>query len=372
MESQRKRPLVRVGLTVRNYAYGHVTYLNEPEGIEYVRGWDYPFHYQTDNQFLINTHLFFGPPGVNLFHVWNGIVVNCSPWIVSFESYFPRYGAMTAGRRLYKWALSRLKSDHCKAILPTCEVAKRFIESKPWYDDKISRKVRILYYAVRRVEPIPVEKPPGEVRILFIGHEFFRKGGHLLTEAFEKISPGYPNLRLTVISRLDHSDYVTHASPERAAEYRRRLENHPRITYMPSVPNLTLLKEIFPSADIYAFPTLDDTFGLVVIEALSAGIPVIATAVRAIPEMISDGVEGRLIRVPTDSRGIITEDLPQVEEHIVRELVRVLPEIIENPEKRGVMAKNAVAKWESKFSAAQRAKQLTELYSSIIKGEFGA
>jgi glycosyltransferase involved in cell wall biosynthesis len=53
-------------------------------------------------------------------------------------------------------------------------------------------------------------------------------------------------------------------------------------------------------ADFFIFPTLHDTFGYVVLEAMAAGTPVIATATNALPEVVQDGESGFLLSLELD------------------------------------------------------------------------
>jgi L-malate glycosyltransferase len=52
---------------------------------------------------------------------------------------------------------------------------------------------------------------------------------------------------------------------------------------------------LWHAADVLVLPSHREGFGLVLVEALAAGIPVVATAVDAVPGLISDGVEGLLV-----------------------------------------------------------------------------
>lgn len=52
---------------------------------------------------------------------------------------------------------------------------------------------------------------------------------------------------------------------------------------------------LFAEADLFVLPTRNDTFALVVLEAMRAGVPVIATRQGALPELVRDGVNGYLI-----------------------------------------------------------------------------
>ena len=46
------------------------------------------------------------------------------------------------------------------------------------------------------------------------------------------------------------------------------------------------------SADVFVHPTLNDSFPLVVLEAMGTGLPVVTTAEGGIPDMVRDGVDG--------------------------------------------------------------------------------
>jgi glycosyltransferase involved in cell wall biosynthesis len=56
----------------------------------------------------------------------------------------------------------------------------------------------------------------------------------------------------------------------------------------------TELAEAFASADVFVMPSRTETLGLVVLEAMSSGLPVVGARAGGIPEMIEDGVSGCL------------------------------------------------------------------------------
>ncbi|MFC1576945.1 glycosyltransferase family 4 protein, partial [Candidatus Omnitrophota bacterium] len=55
------------------------------------------------------------------------------------------------------------------------------------------------------------------------------------------------------------------------------------------------LTRAYSKSDIFVLPTLSEAYGIVVHEAMSFGLPVIASRVGGIPEQITDGVEGFLV-----------------------------------------------------------------------------
>lgn len=84
------------------------------------------------------------------------------------------------------------------------------------------------------------------------------------------------------------------------------------------------LASAFASADIFVFPSATETFGLVLIEAMAAGLPVVTSRVGGADDVVRPGVNGYLFNVG-DTRGMI-------------EGVRA---ILSEPSKRRVMGRNA-------------------------------
>ncbi|GAH62834.1 unnamed protein product [marine sediment metagenome] len=63
----------------------------------------------------------------------------------------------------------------------------------------------------------------------------------------------------------------------------------------------------YAEADIFIAPSLYETYGMVICEAMSFGIPVVASNTGGIPEQVRDGVEGFLF--PPDDPGSLSDAL---------------------------------------------------------------
>jgi glycosyltransferase involved in cell wall biosynthesis len=88
--------------------------------------------------------------------------------------------------------------------------------------------------------------------------------------------------------------------------YRQDLEKHFADTPTHFVGYMTgqTLASAFASADAFVFPSRTETLGLVLLEAMAAGCPVIAANAGGIPDIVTDGVNGYLFE-PDDENGAI-------------------------------------------------------------------
>lgn len=79
-------------------------------------------------------------------------------------------------------------------------------------------------------------------------------------------------------------------------------ENLPNFKYVERMGREDIAR-LFASADAFLFPSLHEPFGLVVVEAMACGLPVVVSASGAFPELVHDGVDGLLVPVGADDTG---------------------------------------------------------------------
>ncbi len=72
--------------------------------------------------------------------------------------------------------------------------------------------------------------------------------------------------------------------------------------------NQDCMEELLPLADVFLLPSLSESFGLVALEAMSAEVPVVASDVGGLPELIEHGVTGYLHK-PQDTAGFVSSVL---------------------------------------------------------------
>ena len=132
--------------------------------------------------------------------------------------------------------------------------------------------------------------------VLFVGRLASNKGLPALVEAFAELHRHDPTAYLVLIG----GDEGERAGVERRA---RELGVSDRLRLTGFVADPSLLAAAFREARWFALPSQYEAFGLVLLESLAQGTPVIASRVGGIPEFIEDGKAGRLIP-PEDARAL--------------------------------------------------------------------
>lgn len=127
----------------------------------------------------------------------------------------------------------------------------------------------------------PQPKFDKKFRALFVGRVGPRKGVHYLLQAWKKLKLSDAELNLVGVNEFPHGWLESFQDC---------------IRYLPSVPHTTL-NQHYCKASVLVFPSLVEGLGLVMLEAMACGIPVIATPNAAGPDIITDGVEGFIVPI---------------------------------------------------------------------------
>ncbi|MBW4454106.1 MAG: glycosyltransferase family 1 protein [Nostoc indistinguendum CM1-VF10] len=82
------------------------------------------------------------------------------------------------------------------------------------------------------------------------------------------------------------------------------------------------LGSAFASADAFIFPSRTETLGLVLLEAMASGCPVVAARSGGIPDIVTDGVNGYLFEPTADVQGAIAATVRLLEQKQQRDIIR--------------------------------------------------
>lgn len=164
--------------------------------------------------------------------------------------------------------------DRAAGLVTWCHWAARSLERDYGVDPA---RIRVIHPGVDlRLFSRAAVRRPGPPRILFVGGQFERKGGRDLLAAMRRLGDG---VELDIVTGSD-------AVVPRGAGIR---------VHQGLRPQSPELLDLFQQADIFTLPSWGDCFPQAVAEAMAGGLPVVATSVGAIPEMVRDGVNGYLV-----------------------------------------------------------------------------
>ncbi len=138
-------------------------------------------------------------------------------------------------------------------------------------------RIRVIHHGVRPVAALTARPGGRESMILSVGAIQRRKNTARLVEAFEQLDPGW-KLVLAGSSGFDSEEAL------------QRIERSPRkkdIQVLGYVPGPDL-EQLYRRAAIFAFPSLDEGFGMPVLDAMARGVPVLTSSVSAMPEVAGD------------------------------------------------------------------------------------
>ncbi|MCS6922926.1 MAG: glycosyltransferase, partial [Fimbriimonadales bacterium] len=112
------------------------------------------------------------------------------------------------------------------------------------------------------------------------------------------------------------------------------------------------IPELLNASDIFVLPSRWEGNPMSVMEAMAAGLPVVATAVGGVPELVENGASGLL--VPSDD---------------VAALAQALQTLVDNPSLRATMGHKARQVAQERFDARAMTRAYESLYESILAGK---
>lgn len=127
-----------------------------------------------------------------------------------------------------------------------------------------------------------------DVAVLFAARDYAARGLDALLESWVRVALACPNARLLVCGNNRDSYFRRRAT---------RLGLDGRVQFLGYVNDV---RECLAAADVFALPTFYDSCNLMVLEAQSAGVPVVTTRAEGAAELVTDGLNGYLVNSPWD------------------------------------------------------------------------
>lgn len=138
----------------------------------------------------------------------------------------------------------------------------------------------------------------GDLRILYVGRLIYWKGLHLGLKAFAQLRQTF-NSKLTVIGSGPDAKWMNSLAE--------KLEINDAIDWISWMPQEQLM-QYYSDYDVFLFPSLHDSSGYVVVEALSHGLPVVCLDLGG-PGVIVDDSCGRIVKTEHLNETAVIQDL---------------------------------------------------------------
>jgi glycosyltransferase involved in cell wall biosynthesis len=179
--------------------------------------------------------------------------------------------------------------------------------------------------------------------IVFVGWVVPAKGIEVLLAAFARVAAAVPRAILHVVGAYDVRYFDGVLMPDVT-----RLGLADRVRFHGHQP-AAVVADLLSKAAVLALPTLMDTAPNVLAEARAAGVPVVASAVGGIPELVEDGVDGLLVP-------------PGDPESLGAAIVRLL----NDPAAAAAIAERGRARVRRDHAASAQVPKLLEVYREIV------
>ena len=170
-------------------------------------------------------------------------------------------------------AQARMAAERSDLIITVSRFTAGQVEALLHID---AARIRVIPHGASRLATA-TPPPKRERMILFVGAIQRRKNVARLVQAFERVAPGWI---LVLAGSMgfggEEALQIIEGSP--------RKQDINVLGYVPA----PVLEDLYRRASIFAFPSLDEGFGMPVIDAMAHGIPVLTSNVSALPEVAGD------------------------------------------------------------------------------------
>jgi len=197
---------------------------------------------------------------------------------------------------------------------------------------------------------------PGIPYLLFVGRITRQKGLVHLVRAIGQLDPG-----IGVVLAAGQPD-----TPELAAEVEAGViaarSSRSNVFWIPEMLSRVEIRQLYSHAALFVCPSVYEPFGITNLEAMACGLPVVATAVGGIPEVVVDGETGSL--VPVEFRA--DEPMTPVDpDRLEGELARSINALMADPARRAAMGAAGRRRAIEQFAWSSIADRTVALYRRL-------
>jgi glycosyltransferase involved in cell wall biosynthesis len=321
------------------------------------------------NLFGFPTLNYVGKVNSDVIHSCQSIPLSSKPYVVDFEhvSAFGGWNHKRTNSFLFKFMLRKFfESKRCKKILPWSKTAAYSL-TKLIGENRIKDKIEVVYPAIS-VKDIKIKKKSsGKFVFLFVAYNFFRKGGEEALKAFNRLSKEEKNTEFWIISNQITGNISYDKNKVKFFGLRDKKE---------------IYEKFYPEASVFLYPTYNDSFGMVFLEAMAFGLPIITIEDFASEELVIDGKNGFVVKGykkrwydenyqtregSNRFEAVASWRTEEEKERVVFDLYTKMKLLLKNKQLVSEIGKNNILETtKGRFSITKRNNQLKKIYSECL------
>ncbi|MFN3605259.1 MAG: glycosyltransferase [Leptonema sp. (in: bacteria)] len=245
--------------------------------------------------------------------------------------------ATSAIKKAFLWKYTNVFYETCEIIISPTELIRQELINKG-----VKKPIEVISNGIdfKMFNGVPKERPNNPPRLIHVGRISFEKNCDIVLKAFAEIKKVIPNAKLDI--------YGDGPALKSLKEEAKMLGVFDSVIFHGFI-NRTELAKIYPLYDIFLTASTMETQGLVVLEAMSCGLPCVGVNSFALPELIQNDTNGYTVE-PGDYHTIALKTI----------------EIVKDPEKYKKFSINSIKIAET-HDIYTSAKKLGNLYKRVIE-----
>ncbi len=308
-------------------------------------------------------------------HTWYTFLAGCLvkqfmeiPLVITVHSLEPKRPwkreQIGAGYNVSSW-LEKTAMENADGIIAVSQGMKNDILDCYHPDPE---KIRVIYNGIDTLQYQKTLQPkilaafgidPHKPYVLFVGRLTRQKGIIHLVHALSYIEAG---VQIVLCAGAPDTEAIVHEM--RVEVERARAGTSNDIIWISEMVPVEQIIVLYSHAALFVCPSVYEPFGIINLEAMACGTPVVAAAVGGIPEVVVHGQTG--ILVPFDPVSRVNPE-PLRPEQYAQDLAAAINELLRAPERRQVMGAESRRRVEAHFDWEAIAVQTLEYYAELRK-----
>jgi starch synthase len=311
---------------------------------------------------LVHSHTWYANSAGQLGKLLHGI-----PHIVTAHSLEPlrpwKAEQLGGGYRVSSW-IEKTAFESADAVIAVSDGMRRdILRCYPAIDEQ---RVKVVYNGIDLERWRPVDDlefarsvgiDPSRPAIIFVGRITRQKGLPYLLRAARLLPP---EMQLVLCAGAPDTKEIL---DEVTAGVRALQTERDGVIWIDRLLPHAELSALLTASTVFVCPSVYEPLGIVNLEAMACGLPVVGTATGGIPEVVVDGVTGRLVPIDqlTDGTGTPTDA-----DRFVSDLAEALIDVASDPQRASEMGAAGRRRAETNFSWSRIAQQTQEIYRSVV------